>query len=270
MEEKLLNISIEKIVANKNQPRSYFNDGLLEELAKSIKEHGIVQPIVVRQLTDNMFEIIAGERRYRAAKMIGLEEVPVILKQYAEEETPAIALIENIQREDLSSVEEAKAYKQLIIMHNMTQEELAEKVGKTQSTIANKIRLLQLAPFTINKLQSKEITERHGRALLVLKENLELQKQVLDRVIKKKLNVKDTEKLIKKMLFSEELSKEEIGEEGKQKIAELSGDISPQMQLVFNTYEQTNSMVKKMGVEPKMKYEETSNEYVITIHITKD
>ncbi len=270
MEEKLLNIPIEKIVANKNQPRSHFDNQLLEELALSIKEHGIVQPIVVRALTDNMFEIIAGERRYRAGQIAGLTEIPAVLKSYDEKETPAIALIENIQREDLSAVEEAKAYKKLIIMHNLTQEELSKRLGKSQSTIANKLRLLQLAETTIEKIQTKVISERHGRALLVLKDDVDLQNQALYRIIKKKLNVKETEKIVKKLLLNKDEEEIELEKGVEEKITEIKSELSPQMKLIFNTYEQTNDMVKKMGIEPNVDYRETKEEYVITIKISKD
>ncbi len=266
MEEKLVNIPIEQLEANKHQPRTYFDDKLLDELAISIKEHGIVQPIVVRKITENMYEIIAGERRYRAAQRIGLKDVPVIVKEYSESQTAAIALIENIQRDDLSVIEEAAAYKKLIVMHGLTQEELAEKLGKSQSTLANKIRLLQLAPVVLEKLKTKEITERHGRAFLMIKEDAGLQVEVLKKVLKKKLNVKDTEKLIKKLFENDEENIEKVPLETRTKI---TSKISPQMKLVFNTYEQTNDMVKKMGVEPLTEYEETPNDYIITVKIPK-
>ncbi len=266
MEEKLINIPIGQLVANKHQPRTHFDDKLLEELATSIKEHGIVQPIVVRKITDNMYEIIAGERRFRAAQLINLDEVPVIIKEYSESQTAAIALIENIQRDDLSVIEEAAAYKKLIVMHGLTQEELAEKLGKSQSTLANKMRLLQLAPEVLEKLKTKEITERHGRALLMLKDEPMLQNEILKKIIKKKLNVKDTEKAIKRLFAEDEA---EVKKEPIETRSKITSKISPQMKLVFNTYEQTNDMVKKMGVEPHTEYEETKDDFVIIVKIPK-
>ena len=195
LEKVYKQIDINKIEANENQPRKVFDDEKIEELATSIKENGLIQPIIVRKYNRN-YQIIAGERRFRACKLAGLKTVPCIIKDIDDKQVDTYAIIENIQRENLSPIEEAKAYKTLIDTYNMNQTELANKVGKKQSTIANKLRLLKLSDDVKEALKTKQITERHARAMLSLDE--EKQQEVLREVLKKKLTVADTERLIKK------------------------------------------------------------------------
>ena len=192
---KLKNIDINKIQANVNQPRTVFNEAKIDELAASIKENGLIQPIVVRK-NNGVYQIIAGERRYRACRLLNMKQVPCIIEDYTDKQTQTLAIIENIQREDLSPLEEAKAYQALIKEYDYNQTELAEIVGKKQSTIANKLRLLKLSDDVQFSLNQKQITERHARAMLSLDE--EKQQEVLREVLKKKLTVADTERLIKK------------------------------------------------------------------------
>lgn len=176
MEENINYVNIDLISPNVYQPRKIFNEEAIDELAKSIKSYGIIQPLSVRRMGDSRYELVAGERRLRAAKKIGLKEVPVIIVDVTDKESAAIALLENIQREDLNFLEEAEAYYNLIREHSYTQEKLAELIGKKQSTIANKIRLLKLPQRIRKKLLESNLTERHARALLKLPTE-ELQKK---------------------------------------------------------------------------------------------
>lgn len=201
--EKVSNVSktgetilkINEVEPNKKQPRKFFNEEALKELSDSIKQHGIVQPLVVAKQKD-YYEIIAGERRWRAAKMAGLKEVPVVIKDYSPQEIMEVALIENIQREDLNPVEEAKAYQNLIKEYNLKQEEVAERVSKSRSAITNSLRLLKLNEKVLDYLMEEMISSGHARALLAL-EDSEKQVSVAEKIAKEHLSVRDTEKLVK-------------------------------------------------------------------------
>ncbi|EKS26681.1 nucleoid occlusion protein [Staphylococcus sp. HMSC072B07] len=188
-------IQIEKIVPNRYQPRQVFDQSKINELAESIQEHGLLQPIVVRPIEEGMYEIIAGERRFRAMSSIHMAYADVIIRDMTDEETAVVALIENIQRENLSAVEEAEAYQKLLELGDTTQSELAQSVGKSQSFIANKLRLLKLAPKVLTKLSEGKITERHARALLSLSH--EKQEEMVQIIIDQHLNVKQTEARVK-------------------------------------------------------------------------
>ncbi|MDQ7111584.1 nucleoid occlusion protein [Staphylococcus simulans] len=188
-------IQIEKIVPNRYQPRQVFDQSKINELAESIQEHGLLQPIVVRPIEEGMYEIIAGERRFRAMSSIHMAYADVIIRDMTDEETAVVALIENIQRENLSAVEEAEAYQKLLELGDTTQSELAQSVGKSQSFIANKLRLLKLAPKVLTKLSEGKITERHARALLSLSH--EEQEEMVQIIIDQHLNVKQTEARVK-------------------------------------------------------------------------
>ena len=191
-------LSINKIEPNHSQPRTRFDEDALQELADSIKQYGIIEPIVV-QKRDNYFEIIAGERRWRAARIAGLKEVPVVVKEYSESEIFTIALIENIQRQDLNPIEEAVAYQKLIQELNLKQDEVAEKVSKSRTAITNSMRLLKLAPKVQQMLIDEMISEGHGRTLIPITDPEE-QFTLAMRVFDEKLSVRETEKLIKKIL----------------------------------------------------------------------
>ncbi|AJC97106.1 ParB/RepB/Spo0J family partition protein [Staphylococcus hyicus] len=188
-------IKIERIVPNRYQPRQTFDPARIEELAESIHAHGLLQPIVVRPIEENMYEIIAGERRFRALQHLHKSEADVIVRPLSDEETAVVALIENIQRENLSAVEEAEAYKKLLAFEGITQSELAKSVGKSQSFIANKLRLLKLESVVLDAVRDHRITERHGRALVG--QTPERQKEMLDIILKEQLNVKQTETRLK-------------------------------------------------------------------------
>lgn len=199
-------INTDFISVNPNQPRTDFEDEMLDELCESIKEFGIIQPLIVKKIDREKYELIAGERRLRAAVMAGLTNVPVIIREADEQQSALIALIENVQREDLSFLEEAKAYKKLMEQHGLTQTIIAQKVGKKQSTISNKLRLLAL-PEEIQKMITEyKLTERHARALLRI-EDEDVRRYVIERIIKNNLNVTQSEKLISDIINKRESSR---------------------------------------------------------------
>lgn len=199
MEEKIvIQIPIEEIVPNPYQPRRVFSEKSLEELKNSIESYGVLQPITVRKKNEK-FELVAGERRLRAAKLANLKTIPAIVNEVSDETSAVLALLENLQREDLNFIEEALGYENLIKEHNFTQQQLAEKLGKNQSTIANKLRILKLPESIKESLVQNGLTERHARALLKLP-NEELMSQVVSKIIKNELTVKKTEKLVKDIL----------------------------------------------------------------------
>ena len=194
-EQKVLQVAIEDIIPNRFQPRLAFDEEGLKELSESIKQHGIIQPLVLRRL-GNKYEIIAGERRFKAATMAGLKQVPAIISDIDDNKSAEIALVENIQRRNLTPIEEAKSYKNLLDRGYMTQEQLAEKMGVSQSSIANKLRLLNLAPEVQDALLQEKISERHARSLLVLP--IEEQAEWLKKIITKRLTVRQLDLEIKK------------------------------------------------------------------------
>lgn len=193
-DESVEQIPVIKIVANPFQPRKIFQDEALLELAQSIQEHGIIQPIVVRK-KGTKFEIVVGERRYRASKLAGLTEIPAIVKNLTEQEMMELAILENLQREDLTPIEEAEAYASLIEQLNFTQEDLAQRLGKSRPHITNHIRLLQLPDDVREKINSGELSMGHGRALLGLK-NKRMIQELAKRTIKESLNVRQVEKFV--------------------------------------------------------------------------
>ena len=201
-------IDLVDIIPNRLQPRTEFDEAKLNELATSIKQYGIINPLLVRKV-GNKYEIIAGERRFKAAKIVGLERVPVIISNMDERTSAEVAVIENIQRQDLSALEEARSYRKLLDQGNITQEQLATKMGKSQSTIANKMRLLNLCDEVQEALDNNQISERHARSLLQLK-NVDDQRNALEKIIKERLTVKATENLIKEILQTKTLSSEEV------------------------------------------------------------
>lgn len=187
-------LKITELEANQNQPRRNFDDQALQELADSIKQHGVVQPIIVRKLDEN-YQIVAGERRWRAARLAGLKSVPVVVKDYSNIEVMEIALIENLQRQDLNAIEEAIAYKSLIEEHDMTQEEISEKIGKSRSAIANTLRLLNLPGEIKDFVIQGKISAGHARAILSVQDKRK-QIEIALKVIEQQLNVRDIEKLV--------------------------------------------------------------------------
>ncbi len=196
-------IKIDQIRPNPYQPRKNFNKAALMELSESIKAYGVLQPINVRKQSGGYYELVAGERRLRASQLAGLKRIPCIVVSLNDNDSAIIALIENLQREDLNFIEEAEGYTSLIYDHGLTQEELARKIGKSQSTVANKVRLLRLSPLVRKILIDNNLTERHARALLKV-EDEELQVKILKEVCNGKLNVKKTEEFIEKAISGDE------------------------------------------------------------------
>ncbi len=196
-EPLIQNINIDLIIPNRFQPRLTFDEKTLNELAASIKEHGIIQPLVLRRLGDK-FEIIAGERRYKAATLAGLTEVPAIISNIDDNKSAELALVENVQRKNLNSLEEAKSYKKILDKEGLTQEELAKKIGVSQSTVANKLRLLNLTMEAQDALMNEKISERHARSLLTVTDP-KVQVDLLNRVINERLTVRQLDDEIKKL-----------------------------------------------------------------------
>lgn len=201
-------IRINEIEPNRGQPRKHFNDEKLEQLAESIRQHGVVQPLIV-QREGNIYKIVAGERRWRASRLAGLHTVPVIVRDLSSKQVMEIALIENIQREDLNPIEEAEAYEKLMDEFGMTQEEISATVGKSRPAIANSLRLLYLQEKIKNRLIDGEITSGHARALLAI-DNVELQVKAVEEIIKRGLSVRDTELLVKRLTTQKDKKKKGI------------------------------------------------------------
>lgn len=262
---KVENIPVNLVRPNPYQPRKTFSLQALDELARSIKEYGVIQPITVRQLSDKGYELVAGERRLRACKLNKMEFIPAIIIDSLEQDSAMIALIENLQREDLHYIEEAKGYASLINDHNMTQEQLATKLGKSQSTIANKLRILRLPDRVKDMVIKENLTERHARALLKLADE-DLQTKVAARIIEKKLNVRETEALIER--FIDKIQERKAGKlpKSKQKILfKRSKDV----RVFINTIHNAVKMMKDYGVTAGYSQVDKGDRIEITVTIPK-
>lgn len=216
--DEVVQIYLDDIIPNRFQPREVFDEKALKELAVSIKEHGVIQPIIVRNV-NGKYEIIAGERRYKASALAGLTKIPAIVRDLDDKESSKVALLENLQRKNLNPIEEARTYQKILELDQMTQDELAKTMGKSQSAVANKIRLLSLSDDVQQALLKEEISERHARALLNIPENKK-QKEMLKKVIAEKMSVRVLEEEIKKMYPGE--AKEEIRKEQPEKEEEVA------------------------------------------------
>ncbi|WP_238886561.1 ParB/RepB/Spo0J family partition protein [Clostridium sp. YIM B02551] len=248
-EKSKVYISINKIRANSEQPRKYFDSEKISELSKSILNHGVIQPLILQKDNEN-YIIVAGERRWRAAKLAGLKEVPAIIMDLSKSQLLEISLIENIQREDLNPIEEAKAFKQLISEFNLTQEALSERVGKSRTTITNSMRLLNLDERVQNYVVEGVISEGHGRTLLAI-EDKELQYKMAQKVIDDKISVRELEKIIKN-----------LGKE-KKKPEDTEGEMSPYLKDLREKLESkfgTKVNIDKKRSKGKIEIEYYSNE----------
>lgn len=234
-------VPINEIEPNKEQPRKNFDEDKMEELSQSIKEHGIIQPLIVKK-QGNFYVIVAGERRWRAARMAGLSEVPVIIQDYSNNEVMEISLIENLQREDLNPIEEAKAFETLINSFSLKQEEVAKRVGKSRSAIANTLRLLQLDESIQELLIHQSISEGHARALLALSNKAD-QIVVVDKILKDNISVRETEKLVKEILEKPKKKKK------KEALSPIFKDIENKMKQILGTKVQITKGRKKGKIE---------------------
>ena len=254
MSKEIININVDEIFPNTYQPRRFFKEEALQELSASIREHGIIQPITVRKRGEK-FELVAGERRWRAARIAELRYVPCNVIEITDTESAEIALLENLQREDLNYIEVAEAYYNLINDHKFTQDELAKRMGKKQSTIANKLRLLKLSEKVRLICLENKLTERHARALLTLQTE-DLQLKVLDKIIKNGLNVKKTEELINAELLAKEVEQRKSKRRG----------VMPG-KLYVNTIKQVFS---KFDIPAEYKLKELDDSIEITVSIPKN
>ncbi|WP_114571915.1 nucleoid occlusion protein [Exiguobacterium flavidum] len=253
--DKVLELRLEELVPNQFQPRTVFDEERISELAATIKEHGLLQPIIVRSQGTG-YEIIAGERRFRAVTSLGWETIPAIVKEMSDETTAALALIENLQREELTPIEEAEAFERLLLIQGVTQEVLAKKLGKSQSTIANKLRLLKLPDTVRESLKRREITERHARALLPLKDDA-LQAQVLSEILERSFNVKETEQRVERLLTP------------KPQVKKRRKSFARDTRIALNTLRDSIDMIERTGL-PIEKEEVDCEEYVeVRIRIAK-
>lgn len=255
---KTTEIPVSMIRTNKQQPRQIFGEEQLIELRDSIKEFGILQPLILKKQSDGEYLLIAGERRLRAAAMAGLDRVPAIIRDADEEEINLIALVENIQRENLGYIEEAKAYKNIMEKYDMSQMELSEKLGKNQSTISNKIRILTLPEDIQEMLAENRLTERHARALLKIEDN-RIRKVILDKVIKHGFNVKQTEKLVEDYLTQKEQQERDIN-----KVRHIS------YKLYLNTLRRTFNDMELNKKGATFRQEDVGSSLKITITIPKE
>lgn len=241
------------LVPSQNQPRKLFDKASLDELAASIEEKGILQPLIVRTLGGGKYEIVAGERRFRAAQSLHLEKIPVIVKEVDDQETLELALIENLQREDLNPVEEALAYKELLGKYQYTQEELAKRIGKDRSSIANTLRLLKLPDGIRGHIISGQISMGHARALLAIEDH-DIQKKVADRIIQNDLSVREIEDLVRK-----------LKDEPTSYPAEISETSSPRPVMKSSTFGPVEEELKKR-LKTKIQIKSSGNKGKILIH----
>jgi ParB family chromosome partitioning protein len=244
------------VVPNPYQPRKEFEPEALQELAASIRQYGVLQPLLVAPGPDGTYILIAGERRLRASGLAGLETVPVIVSDYTNQQIAEIAMIENLQRKDLHFLEEAEGYEKLLDTFHMTQETMAVKVGKKQSTIANKLRLLKLSPALRQKIHDSDLTERHARVLLKLDSDEE-REAVVDKAVKDGLTVRQTEALVEKMLKAA----------GKQKKRKPRIVIVNDVRIYLNSIRQVMDMVRASGIPSSMDQSMDGDDVVVTLRI---
>ncbi|MCI8515456.1 MAG: ParB/RepB/Spo0J family partition protein [Hungatella sp.] len=253
-------MKLSRIEPNQGQPRKDFNQELLSELADSIKKYGVLQPLLVQKNGEN-YEIIAGERRWRAAKEAGLKEVPVVIKEYTKQQAMEIALIENVQREDLNPIEEAQAYQQLLQEFDLTQEEIAERVSKSRTAITNTMRLLKLDKRVQEMLTQGQLSSGHARALLSL-ENKDSQYQIALKIIDQKLSVREVERLVKLL---GKPNKEEKPKEEERDISFIFKDLEERMKQVMGTKVIINKKDRNKGRIEIEYYSEAELERIVEL-----
>ncbi|MYV17723.1 nucleoid occlusion protein [Furfurilactobacillus milii] len=259
-QQKIEQLALTAIEPNRFQPRQVFDEHAIAELAETIKAHGLLQPIVVREYETGKYEIIAGERRFRAVTSLNWETIPAIVEKMDDHETASLALIENLQREELSAVEEAQAYQQLMALNDVTQTQLAKGVGKSQSAVANKLRLLKLSQPVLDAISAKKISERHGRALLPL--NADQQRHVLMQIEDRDMNVKATERLVSELTTEKPVTPQRP----KKRLRGLTSDT----RIAVNTIKESAKMIRDTGLSVHVHEENTDDGYRIVIDLPKD
>ncbi len=252
----ILLIPVDFVIPNPNQPRKIFNQSELEGLASSIKHNGIIQPLVVRRSENDNFELISGERRLRAAKIVGLKTVPCVLMSACDEQSALYAIIENIQRDNLNFFEEAESIMKLATVYNLSQQDIAKKLGKSQSSLSNKLRLLKLSPELRTVIIENSLTERHARALLKLNNDVERLK-VLLYIIEKKLNVSDTDRYIDNLLNP-------VCVKSEPKFKKLKD-----VKIFINTINHAIDTMRKAGIKAVSTEHETCEYYEYVVRIPK-
>lgn len=265
--KQIQDLALDKIEPNQYQPRHQFSEESISELAQTLDKEGLLQPIVVRE-SDNGYEIIAGERRYRAAQSLGWETIPAIVKEMDDDQAASLAVIENLQRENLNPIDEAQAYKNLMKLNDLTQTALAKEMGKSQSYVANKLRLLKLTPKVQASLIDGNISARHGRALVGLDEKT--QEKVLNEVLAKGLNVKETETIVKDVdgYFNpktKKAKKQGKSESKKRVVNKMPKDLKVQI----NTIKRAVKLAEESGIEVKVKENNNPDDYRITIEMKR-
>lgn len=253
-EVKVVKVPIEQIFPNPYQPRKTFDEEALADLSASIAQYGVLQPLLVAPAENGRYLLIAGERRLRASRMAALTEVPVIISEYTSQQIAEIALIENLQREDLHYLEEAEGYEQLMEQFHLTQEAMAARVGKKQSTIANKLRLLRLSQQVRKVLVEAELSERHARALLKLEDDVK-RLEALEIIIARRYNVRQTEEYIDKLLSDKQ--------QEKKKRLVIVNDV----RIYLNSIKQVVSAIKDVGIPVNMEQTIDGNEVVVSLRI---
>ncbi len=253
--QEVIQVHVDKIQPSRYQPRLKFDEEKLEELKESIQQNGLIQPLTVRPMDDH-YELIAGERRYRACKKAGFTTIPCYVLSPTDDQAAQMALIENVQRQDLSAIEEAKSYLQIMKQAHLSQEQIAKKIGKSQSAIANKIRLLNLPDEIQEGVIDGKITERHARALLSAPEDK--QKNIYKEILKKGLNVRETESYI-----------ETLNKPKKVHARQKTKGFSKNIQIGINTVNQSIKMIEKLGIEVKTETKEADSEVTMIIRFPK-
>ena len=262
--EEIQQVPVSKIISNPFQPRKYFDDEKIEELAQSIKTYGLLQPIILRKTTGKEFEIIAGERRFKACGKLGYTSVSAIVKEANDGAMAAIALIENIQRENLSYLEEAEGLYRLLNEFSLTQEVLAQRIGKSQSTIANKLRLLKLPEEVKTKLKESNLTERHARALLKLPESEQM--SLLGRIVEEGMTVRQTEETIE-MLLQTSCGKDGQNEKNDKKSQRRF--VIKDFRIFMNSIKQVVNTIKSTGVNASIEENDQEDYLEVTIRLPK-
>ncbi|GKT03680.1 nucleoid occlusion protein [Furfurilactobacillus sp. WILCCON 0119] len=259
-QQRVEQIPLAAIIPNRYQPRRIFDEHAIAELAQTIHDHGLLQPIILREYEPEKYEIIAGERRFRAVTSLEWTTISAIVEKMDDQETASLALIENLQREELTAVEEAQAYQRLMTLNNLTQTQLAAGVGKSQSAVANKLRLLKLSDPVLVAINERRLSERHGRALLPL--NPAQQREALGQIETHHLNVQATERLVRDMTNDEPVAPRRP----KKRLRGLTSDT----RIAVNTIKESTKMIRDTGLTVHVHEEATETGYRIVIDLPKN